>query len=117
MTGTTLLGPKTTHYRSGYECRSHRVTRLHFPIEALSLIYTYAPYVTISHENKSAGSIVLIPDLGLNQLKEHVELELTRTFGTYEVNKIITVPFKSIGIDYRQILALKVSAMPQSILR
>jgi hypothetical protein len=83
----------------------------------LSLIYTYAPYVTISHENKSAGSIVLIPDLGLNQLKEHVELELTRTFGTFEVNKIITVPFKSIGIDYRQILALKVSAIPQSILR
>jgi hypothetical protein len=30
---------------------------------------------------------------------------------------MITVPFKSIGIDYRQILALKVSAMPQSILR
>jgi hypothetical protein len=46
----------------------------------------YAPYVTISHEYKSAGSIVLIPDLGLNQLKEHVELELTRTFGTFEVN-------------------------------
>jgi hypothetical protein len=39
------------------------------------------------------------------------------TFGTFEVNKSITVPFKSIGIDYRQILALKVSAMPQSILR
>jgi hypothetical protein len=74
----------------------------------------YAPYVTISHENKSAGSIVLIPDLGLNQLKEHVELELTRTFGTFEVNNFITVP---IGIDYRQILALKVSAIPQSILR
>jgi hypothetical protein len=33
------------------------------------------------------------------------------------VNKIITVPFKSIGIDNRQILALKVSTMPQSILR
>jgi hypothetical protein len=60
---------------------------------------------------------VLIPDLGLNQLKEQVELELTRTFGTFEVNKIITVPLKSIGIDYRQILALKVSAIPQSILR
>jgi hypothetical protein len=72
----------------------------------------------ISHENKSADSIVLIPVLGLNQLyKEHVELELTRTFGTFEVNKIITVPFKSIGIDYRQILTLKVSAMPKSILR
>jgi hypothetical protein len=27
------------------------------------------------------------------------------------------VPFKSIGIDYRQISALKVSAIPQSILR
>jgi hypothetical protein len=27
--------------------------------------------------NRSAGYIVLIPDLGLNQLKEHVELELT----------------------------------------
>jgi hypothetical protein len=62
-------------------------------------------------------SIVLIPDLGLNQLKELVELELTRTFRTFEVNKIITVSFQSIGIDYRQILALKVSAMSQSILR
>jgi hypothetical protein len=70
----------------------------------------------ISHENKSAGSIVLITDLGLNQLKEHIELELTRTFGTFEVNKIIMVPFKSIGTNYCQILVLKVSAMPQSIL-
>jgi hypothetical protein len=71
----------------------------------------------ISHEYKFAGSIVLIPDLGLNQLKEHVELELIRTFGTSEVNKINTVPFKSIGISYWQILALQVSKMPQSILR
>jgi hypothetical protein len=85
----------------------------------LSLIHTYegyAPDVTTSHENKSTGSIVLLPDLGLNQLKEHVELELTRTFGTFEVYKIITVPFKSISIDYRQILALKVSAMLRSIM-
>jgi hypothetical protein len=34
-------------------------------------------------------TIVLIPDLGLNQLKEHVELELTITFGTFEVKKKI----------------------------
>jgi hypothetical protein len=38
-------------------------------------------------------------------------------FGTFEVKKIITVPSKSIGIDYRQILALRVSAIRQSILR
>jgi hypothetical protein len=31
-------------------------------------------------------------------------------------NKVITVQFKSIGIEYRQILALQVSAIPQSIL-
>jgi hypothetical protein len=66
------------------------------------------------HMKIKVQAIVLIPNLGLNQLKEHVELELTRTF---EVNKIITVPFRSIGIDYRHILTLKVSAIPQSILR
>jgi hypothetical protein len=68
------------------------------------------------HTKIKVQAVVLIPDLGLNHLKELVELELTRTFGTFEVNKIITVPFQSIGIDYRQILALKVSAIPQSIL-
>ena len=50
------------------------------------------------------------------QNQEHVELKLlTKSF---EVNTNITVQsFKSIGIEYRQILAIKVSAIPQSILR
>ena len=64
----------------------------------------------ISHENKNADSIILIYDLGLNLLEEHIELDLIRTCRTFEANEISMLSFKSIGINYHQILALKVSA-------
>ena len=71
---------------------------------------TYAPYVTISHDNKSAS-------VQRTRKQEHVELKLlikskqkqiTLINNKKKVKTNITVQsFKSIGIEYRQILALK----------